>query len=201
MFFVEGNIGVGKSTLVSALSECGLSTLQEPVDAWMKQRNANDKNILQEFYEDPHRWAYAFQSIAFRSRIIGMKDLQPDCIVERSIYTDRMVFAETARASGHISNVEWLDYTSWFDFVTQLVDADPSGIIYLRACPQTCLDQVRKRAREGEDTITLEYLTALHKRHDAWLMNESNVLVLDVDKDDRSTFVNKVKVFVSSRSP
>ena len=197
MFFIEGNIGVGKSTLVEKLKDNGMITLQEPVDAWSNVRNSNGKNILQEFYGDPKRWAYTFQSIAFRSRILGMKNLPERCIVERSVFTDRMVFAETAHDEGNIDEIEWNDYVIWFDFVMDIAGSKPTGIIYLRGSPETCLEQIKRRGRVGEEGITIDYLRALHRKHDKWLSEEENVLVLDIDTMDRSTFVDKVISFVS----
>ena len=198
MYFIEGNIGVGKSTLVSALSDRGLATLQEPVDSWSANTNKNGNNILQEFYTDPKRWAYTFQSIAFRTRVMGMDALPSDCIVERSVYTDRMVFAEAARDSGNIDDIEWVDYTGWFDFVMNKLGNRPTGIIYLRGSPETCMKQIEQRGRKGEENISMDYLRLLHKKHDNWLIGEDNVLVLDIDTMDRSTFVDRILSFVTS---
>lgn len=79
------------------------------MDEWSKMKNANGKNILEEFYSDPARNAYLFQSIAFRSR---MKNIvhKDDALIERSIYTDRNVFAKTCREDGLIGDIEWDDY-------------------------------------------------------------------------------------------
>jgi deoxyadenosine/deoxycytidine kinase len=192
MYFIEGNIGAGKSTLVSALAERGLNTLQEPVDSWTATRNSNGKNLLQEFYEDPKRWAYTFQSMAFRTRVMSMDTIDDDCIVERSVYTDRMVFAEAAKDDGNIDMIEWNDYINWFDFIMDKLGKKPNGIIYLRGSPETCMKHIKQRGREGEENISLDYLKVLHKKHDIWLSNESNVLVLDIDTMDRSTFVDEV---------
>lgn len=197
MYFIEGNIGVGKSTLVNALKERGLETLQEPVEAWSSCRNSNGRNILQEFYEDPKRWAYTFQSMAFRTRVMGMSSLPDNCIIERSVYTDRMVFAEAALDDGYIDTIEWNDYVSWFDFIMDKFGKKPDGIIYLRGSPDTCMKQIKQRGRPSEENISLDYLTVLHKKHDRWLANEDNVLVLDIDTMDRSTFADRVTAFVS----
>jgi len=197
MYFIEGNIGVGKSTLVNALKERGLETLQEPVEAWSSCCNSNGKNILQEFYDDPKRWAYTFQSMAFRTRVMGMSSLPDNCIIERSVYTDRMVFAEAALDDGYIDAIEWNDYISWFDFIVDKFGKKPDGIIYLRGSPDTCMKQIKQRGRPSEENISLDYLTVLHKKHDRWLANEDNVLVLDIDTMDRSTFVDRVIAFVS----
>ena len=201
MYFVEGNIGSGKSTFLKKLSS-EFKVVQEPVDEWSKMRNANGKNILEEFYEDPERNAYLFQSIAFRSRVKNITDLDESVIVERSIYTDRMVFAEVCKEDGNINEIEWNDYTEWFDFIVKHIGFKPKGFIYLRTDPEKSYERINKRNRSGESNISIDYLKKLHKRHDKWLMDEDNVLVLDVTEEFESNpehlekMVQKVRDFV-----
>jgi deoxyadenosine/deoxycytidine kinase len=197
-FFIEGNIGVGKSTIVRLLDECGVQTMQEPVESWTSCRNADGKNILENFYEDPKRWAYTFQSIAFRSRVRGLDSLVPDSVAERSIFTDRRVFAEVARTSGNITNVEWDDYTDWFDWVVSKTDQSSQGFVYLRADPDVCYQRIQGRARAGEGGISVEYLQQLHERHDDWLLNESNVLVLDMNRQKPEDVIQPLLSFLRS---
>lgn len=202
MYFVEGNIGSGKSTFLKKLSS-EFKVVQEPVDEWSNMKNANGKNILEEFYEDPKRNAYLFQSIAFRSRIRNITDLTDESvIIERSIYTDRMVFAEVCKEEGNINEIEWTDYKDWFDFIVKHISFKPKGFIYLRTDPEKSYDRINKRNRSGESNISLDYLRKLHIRHDKWLMNEVDVLVLDVTEDFESNpellekMIQKVRDFV-----
>lgn len=198
-FFIEGNIGVGKSTIIRLLNEHGVETMQEPVDSWTAVKDEeNGKNILENFYEDPKRWAYTFQSIAFRSRVRGLDRLTPDSVAERSIFTDHCVFAEVARTSGNITNVEWDDYTDWFDWVVSKTDQSTQGFVYLRAEPDVCHQRIQGRARPGEESIPLEYLQQLHERHDEWLLNESNVLVLDMNHQKPEDVIQPLLSFLRS---
>jgi deoxyadenosine/deoxycytidine kinase len=181
MIFIEGNIGTGKSTFLTNLSN-EFKVILEPVDEWSKMKNANGKNILEEFYSDPSRNAYLFQSIAFRSR---MKNIvhKEDALIERSIYTDRNIFAKTCREDGLIGDIEWNDYVSWFDWLTTEFQVQPRGFVYLRCEPEVSLERIKKRNRPGEENISLEYLKKLHAKHDEWLLSAQNVLVLDVNED------------------
>lgn len=194
MYFVEGNIGCGKSSFLRELEKRGIPVLQEPVDAWSRVKNENGKNILEEFYANPKRHAYLFQSIAFRSRVNAMSQLtDPKTVVERSVFTDRNIFAETVRADGNMTNIEWDDYTKWFDWVIDKCPK-PEKFVYLRADPETCLKRIKYRARSGESTISLEYLQKLHDRHDVWLMDEPNVLVIDANEP----LENSIKKFLET---
>ena len=183
MIFVEGNIGTGKSTFLNKLSQ-EFKVILEPVDEWTKTRNANGKNLLEEFYADPARNAYLFQSIAFRSRMKNIVN-QDNAIIERSIFTDRNVFAKACREDGLISDIEWNDYCGWFDWLTDEFKIQPRGFIYLRCDPSISYERIKKRSRSGEESISLEYLQNLHKKHDMWLLEEESakVVVIDVNED------------------
>jgi deoxyadenosine/deoxycytidine kinase len=196
MIFVEGNIGTGKSTFLTHLSK-HCKVILEPVDEWTQMKNANGKNILEEFYSDPARNAYLFQSIAFRSRMKNIVN-RDDCFIERSIYTDRNVFAKTCREDGLIGDIEWNDYVSWFDWLTTEFQVKPKGFVYLRCEPEVSLERIKKRNRSGEENISLEYLKKLHAKHDEWLLNEkgNSVLVIDVNEDNtQEDMVTQVKEF------
>ena len=181
MIFVEGNIGTGKSTFLNKLSQ-KYKVILEPVDEWTKTRNSNGKNLLEEFYSDPSRNAYLFQSIAFRSR---MKNIvhQDSCLIERSIYTDKNVFAKTCREDGLINDIEWNDYIGWFDWLSNEFHIKPHGFVYLRCDPEISFERIKHRKRSGEETISFDYLKKLHDKHDEWLLKEPNVVIFDVNED------------------
>jgi deoxyadenosine/deoxycytidine kinase len=185
MIFVEGNIGTGKSTFLTHLAN-EFKVILEPVDEWTSMKNANGKNIIEEFYTDPARNAYLFQSIAFRSRMKNIVN-QDQALIERSIFTDRNIFAKTCREDGLIGDIEWHDYVSWFDWLTQEFKVEPQGFIYLRCEPEVSLERIKKRNRSGEETISLDYLKKLHEKHDEWLLNEKSSKVLTFDVNAEST--------------
>jgi deoxyadenosine/deoxycytidine kinase len=205
MIFVEGNIGTGKSTFLNMLSK-EYKVILEPVDEWTTNRNSNGKNLLEEFYADPARNAYLFQSIAFRSR---MKNIvkQDNAIIERSIFTDRNVFAKTCLEDGYISNIEWMDYIGWFDWLSDEFKIQPKGFIYLRCDPTVSYERIQKRNRSGESTISLDYLKKLHEKHEDWLLSSKNTLIINVNEDFENNpnklqeMINKVKVTFGHQLP
>ena len=183
MFFLEGNVGTGKSTFLKKLKDLGLDVIFEPVDEWASIKNDNGKNLLEEFYNDQKRYAYTFQSIAFRTRVKNIQNSDTNSVVERSIFTDRNVFAKTCYENGMMNEIEWNDYTLWFDWLVETFDIKPKGYIYLRASPDISYDRIKKRNRSGEETIPFDYLKELHNKHEKWLLDEPNVLILDVNDD------------------
>ena len=114
MYFLEGNVGTGKSTFLKELENEGLGVIYEPVKQWENMKNSSGKNLIEEFYGNQSRYAYTFQSIAFRTRVKNIENCSPDTIIERSIFTDKNVFAKTCYENGMMNDIEWNDYSEWF---------------------------------------------------------------------------------------
>ena len=169
---VEGNIGAGKSTFIKELSKIIsseiLEIIDEPVEEW---QNINGFNILQEFYRDPEKYAYAFQTLVFAFRVIyQQKPLAKKVrITERSIYTDYL-FAKILRSEGKINEKEWAIYDSWYTkALSMLLTNKPNLIIYLDTESTKCEERKIERNRSGEDAIEIEYLQKLQAHHDEWM--------------------------------
>jgi len=180
---VEANIGSGKTTLLKKLEEIlDINVIYEPVDTWTKIQDSKGENLLGYFYQDIKRWAYTFQSVAFRTRIQEMeKKVKNDSIniIERSVYTDRNVFAKNCHANGLMNDIEWCDYTNWHDWLCSKFDIQPDLYVYLRVDPEVSFARLQKRSRHEEEGVPLDYLRQIHQRHEDWLMGLDNVVVID----------------------
>lgn len=194
---VEGNIGAGKSTLLRILQEhLDIQPVFEPHEKWQHIGGSED-NLLEKFYKDTSRWAYTFQSYAFVTRVREQEELiqkYPDAVhvVERSVYSDRYCFAKNCFQMGTMSSLEWQLYKEWFEWLVENYTTKPSGFIYLQTDPQVCYKRLLKRNRSEEASVPLDYLIALHKKHEAWLLDKKDVapylkdvpvLVLEVNKE------------------
>jgi deoxyadenosine/deoxycytidine kinase len=91
-------------------------------------------------------------------------------ITERSVETDRNVFAKMLYDTGDISHDEFQIYTLWFDEF--LTDVPLSGIVYINASPDVCLNRIAKRARAGE-TIQADYIERCHQYHEDWIRDRA----------------------------
>ena len=102
-------------------------------------------------------------------------------ICERSVYTDKHVFAKMLYDNGTMNDIEIQIYKKWFDEFVK--DFPFSGIIYVGAEPTKSLERVKIRNRKGE-TIPLSYLELCHQYHENWLNNSSiPVLKLNGNKE------------------
>ncbi len=206
MICIEGNIGVGKTTLISKLTD-GIPDAEfvfEPVDTWKNIKSNEGENMLQKFYDDQERWGYSFQTLAY---ITYMKEIEDTIrnskankiVLDRSLDTNKYIFEKMLYNNGKISEIEHQMYNLWYDFYNKYVRKDFNNIIiYLRCEPEVALERIKKRGRIEEKDISLEYLRQIHNYHDEWLLNKDNVFVVDCNNNflicDIITFINsKIK--------
>lgn len=186
---IDGNIGSGKSTLLSHLkSKLNVDNvvfLKEPVDEWEKITDKEGKTILQNFYEDQKKYSFSFQMLAYITRLNIIKEAiknNPNAIIitERSLYTDKMVFAKMLFDDGLINEIDYQIYSHLFDSFAS--EYPVHKIIYVNTLPNICIDRIKKRSRTGETNIQLEYLENLDKYHNE--MINSNYL------DNKTLYLN-----------
>lgn len=177
IFTVEGNIGAGKTTFLERLRrEWPEATIVlEPVGTWMSMKEADGTSLLDHFYADKKRWSYTFQTAAFLTRIMDteriLESVPPTevriVITERSVLTDRYVFAAMLHASGDMTDLEYDLYLRWY---TRFASHVPiKGILHLTTNPTVSLQRIGIRGREAETGIQQDYLEALESQHCAWL--------------------------------
>ena len=189
IIFIEGNVAAGKTSLLQNLkNHPKLKTVRvqyilEPVDKWQEMADNNGKNLLSHFYTDQKRFAYSFQSYAFLSRVRMMDEINPLAhlvFIERSVFSDREVFAKNCYEKGMMLDIEWKLYNDWFDWMTKkCLSGYEYRTIYLKAKPETCLNRLKNRGRVEESSVTLEYLKDIHQKHEEWLSSNTDVLVID----------------------
>jgi len=184
--YIEGNIGSGKSTLVPILAKkIGAGYSLEAVGEWNKITDSNGETMLSKFYSSMERYAYAFQSLAFLSRIEAIDNFDPTetTIVERSIYADMEVFAKNCVESGILDSAEWKIYCKWFNWchvhIPAHVRSDNCLFVYIKTSPEVCLERIQVRNRKGEEDIDLTYLRSIHEKHEQWLNDMPNVIMVD----------------------
>ena len=176
---IEGNIGSGKSTIVKYLRSYYESKefspyvfLDEPVDEWNSIVDNNGVNMIQKFYGNPEKYAFAFQMMAYISRLQNLRSaiaLYPNKIIitERSLFTDKFVFAKMLYDEGKIDTMEYQIYEKWFDAFID--DIHVTKVVYVNTQPEVCESRIKVRDRNGEENITREYLDKCHTYHEAMI--------------------------------
>jgi len=198
---IEGNIGSGKSTLLENLrtyhnNNIRVVFLREPVDEWEKIKDEQGNTMLKKFYADQEKYSFAFQMMAYISRLKILRDtiklisskedgIEYIIITERSLYTDKYVFAKMLHDQGKIEDVCYQIYLSWFDEFAK--DFPINYSVYVNTEPTNCYNRIHKRARDGEEVIPLSYLKECHNYHEEFLDFTTDIktkkLVLDGNVD------------------
>ena len=194
VFFIEGNIGSGKSTLLTKIENylCkhnikNVKCIQEPVDLWKDMKDSYGKNILEHFYTDPKKNCYMFQSFAFISRLKHLDEIKDGYIyiMERSILTDKFVFATNCYENKLMTEIEWLTYNMWFDamYLRYCNLFKNAKFFYIKCSPETSFYRIKQRNRPEEMNIELDYIKQIHEKHEDWLTGTGNTIFIDGEKN------------------
>lgn len=183
---IEGNIGSGKSTIIDflkSLNNDNIVFVDEPVDEWLNIKS-NKKNALELFYEDQTKNAFWFQILAYITRLRNLletvrKNPNKIIITERSIYTDKYVFAQMLFEDGNISDIEFQTYNYWFDTFEKQTRIDI--VLYVNTEPEECMNRIHTRNRPEETKIPLEYLQNCHKKHKDWIYDKEKCKIVQIN--------------------
>jgi deoxyadenosine/deoxycytidine kinase len=192
---IAGNIGAGKTTLTKLLAKHY---------NWEPHYESVEENpYLDDFYGEMERWSFNLQVYFLNSRfrqILEIRESGKNLIQDRTIYEDARIFAPNLHAMGLMTNRDFVNYESLFELMERLV-SPPDLLIYLRATIPTLVGQIHKRGREYENSISIDYLSRLNERYEAWITKytKGNLLIIDVDKlnfvdnpEDLYTVINKI---------
>jgi len=193
---VAGNIGAGKTTLTKLLAKHY---------KWEPQlEDVVDNPYLDDFYNQMERWSFNLQVYFLNSRFRQVNQIREsgkDIIQDRTIYEDAHIFAPNLHAMGLMTNRDFENYRSLFDLMESFVQG-PDLLIYLRSSIPNLVNQIHKRGRDYENTISIDYLSRLNERYEAWITgyDKGNLLIIDVDNmdfvanpEDLGTIINKIE--------
>jgi deoxyadenosine/deoxycytidine kinase len=177
---VAGNIGAGKTTLTKLLAKHY---------KWEAQlEDVVDNPYLDDFYNQMERWSFNLQVYFLNSRFRQVNQIHTsgkDIIQDRTIYEDAHIFAPNLHAMGLMTNRDFENYSSLFELMESFVKG-PDLLIYLRSSIPNLVAQIHKRGRDYENTISIDYLSRLNERYEAWISkyDKGNLLIIDVDDLD-----------------
>jgi deoxyadenosine/deoxycytidine kinase len=181
---VAGNIGVGKSTLVTLLCQrLGWQPFYEPVA---------ENPYLADFYHDMHTWSFHSQIFFLSHRLRTHRQLldhPTSAIQDRSVYEDAEVFAHNLYRQGMIQERDYQTYRELYEVLTEFLPP-PDLVLYLRASVGTLLERIRHRGRDYERKITPQYLAQLNALYEDWISGFGLCPVLTVPADDLDYVAN-----------
>lgn len=179
-FVVEGIVGTGKTTMLSAFKKYPyIDVLPEPVDKW---RNLDGIDMLNLTLNNPRRWGLTQEMYG----ILTVLDEHLRSVglirgMERSVHSARFIFTESFRRMGQMSSVEYSIVDNWYRLLNNEIKKSPTGfdlsadlILYLQTDPKIALDRIKARGRPEENGIELAFLESLHTLHENWLIHKNN---------------------------
>ena len=192
---IAGNIGAGKTALTKLLSK------HYKFEAHYEDVLKNP--YLDDFYDQMERWSFNLQIYFLNSRFRQIRDFEKSgkkIIQDRTIYEDANIFAPNLLAMGLMTNRDFENYKSIFSLMESYVKG-PDLLVYLRSGIPNLVDQIHKRGRDYESSISIDYLSRLNERYEAWIetYDKGKLLIIDVNgldfvknKEDLKLIIEKI---------
>ncbi len=177
---IAGNIGVGKTSLVTYLStQYGLRPVYEPFA---------DNPYLDDFYKDMRSYSFHSQMwfLSHKYRLHRELEVMPGTLVQdRTIYEDAEIFATSLHRQGHMSDRDFATYQELYGAMRKSL-APPDILIWLRCSVKAIRRRIKQRGRPSEQAIPLSYLKGLNGLYEEWMerYDLSPVIVWDSEKAD-----------------
>ncbi len=178
---IEGNIGAGKTSLASMIAA--------DYNARLITERFADNPFLPRFYQDPDKYSFPLELsfLAERYRQLREELTSPDLFSSFSI-SDYYFMKSLIFASSTLGSDEYTLYRQIFNIVYSSVPR-PDLYVYLHADTARLLENISKRGREYEKSITGDYLKSIQDGYFNFFRQNPDMryLVLDITHID---FVN-----------
>ncbi|WP_095075114.1 2-amino-4-hydroxy-6-hydroxymethyldihydropteridine diphosphokinase [Tenacibaculum jejuense] len=193
---IEGNIGAGKTTLATMISN--------DFNAKIVLERFADNPFLPKFYEDQERYAFPLEMSFLADRYQQLSDdLAQFDLFKNFVISDYYIFKSLIFAQVTLQNDEYKLYRKMFDLMYKEI-VKPDLYVYLYQNTDRLLQNIEKRGREYEQNIEASYLEKIHDGYSNFIKTQQNlnILVIDVseldfvqNKEDYKTIIKKIKEY------
>jgi deoxyguanosine kinase len=168
---VDGPIGVGKTTLVEMLTRRfeGVKILEDV-----------DNPFLGDFYQDRPGAAFQTELYFLLSRYKQQQAISQRELFDRVLVSDYTFWKNRIFAYLNLSDDELMLFDKLYALLEPQVPV-PDLVIHLVADVDTCMERIRKRARNVERTISPDYLSELIDAYNHYYHYYSRSPLLVVD--------------------
>jgi deoxyadenosine/deoxycytidine kinase len=148
---VDGPIGVGKTTLVDMLTKRfeGVKILEDV-----------ENPFLGDFYQDRPGAAFQTELYFLLSRFKQQRDLAQRGLFDRVLISDYTFWKNRIFAYLNLTDDELMLFDKLYALLEPQIPV-PDLVLHLVADVDTCMERIRKRARNIEKTISRDYLAEL----------------------------------------
>ncbi len=175
MIIIEGQIGVGKTTMGDLLED------RYGIPLYRELGNPDTLSLLDRFYADKPRWSFTMQIHFLNERFRMIKQIHRagGGLLDRSIFGDR-IFAELLHEDGDMTDEEFHTYCTLLDNMLEHADK-PELLVYLDCSVEHAVQRIVKRNRGLEAGIPRDYLEKLNAKYLAWFNDYDHSAKLFVD--------------------
>ncbi len=184
---IEGNIGAGKTTLATRISE--------DFNAKLVLERFADNPFLPKFYKDQGRYAFPLEMSFLADRYQQLADdLSQFDLFKDFVVADYHIFKSLIFAKVTLQEDEFRLYKTLFDIIYKEMPK-PDLYVYLYQNTDRLLKNIKKRGRSYEQEIPAEYLEKINQGYLDYIKTQTdlNVLVVDVSEFD---FVKKQSDYI-----
>ena len=175
---IEGNIGAGKTTLATRIAE--------QFNAQLILEHFADNPFLPKFYSDPEKYSFPLELSFLASRYKQLKEeLVPQDLFKSFSIADYYFMKSLVFAASTLTGDEYNLYRQIFYIIYGSVPK-PDIYVYLHLSPERLLQNIERRGRNYEKSITKEYLQKIQDSYFSFFRQnpENKYLVIDVNDID-----------------
>jgi deoxyguanosine kinase len=175
---IEGNIGAGKTTLASRIAE--------QFNAQLILEHFADNPFLPKFYSDPDKYSFPLELSFLASRYKQLKEeLVPQDLFKSFSIADYYFMKSLVFAASTLTGDEFNLYRQIFYIIYGSLPK-PDIYVYLHLRPERLLENIERRGRNYEKSITKEYLEKIQNSYFSFFKQnpENKYLVIDVNDID-----------------
>jgi deoxyguanosine kinase len=175
---IEGNIGAGKTTLAGRIAE--------QFNAHLVLEHFADNPFLPKFYNDPEKYSFPLELSFLASRYKQLKEeLVPQDLFKSFTVADYYFMKSLVFAASTLNGEEYNLYRQIFYIIYGSLPK-PDIYVYLHLNPERLLQNIGRRARSYEQSITKEYLQKIQDSYFSFFKQnqENKYLVIDINGID-----------------
>lgn len=174
---IEGVIGVGKTCLAKMLTE--------KLSAKLVVEKFEENPFLEDFYAEPERYAFQTQLYFLLSRYRQQLELKQIDLFHNLLISDYMFAKDKLFAHLNLNEKE----LTLYNLIAKLLEREipkPDLVVFLQASTDILMDNIKKRGRTYERSMSREYIESLNQIYNEYFFRykDSPLIIVNTNEID-----------------